>query len=54
MRLMENDLQGTLEQLALSPQYGFSFGGGSGQAINEGDAKRKLERVVDVANYVWG
>ena len=43
-----------LEQLALSPQCGFSSGGGSGQVINQDDTKRKLELVVEVANDVWG
>jgi 5-methyltetrahydropteroyltriglutamate--homocysteine methyltransferase len=43
-----------LEQLALSPQCGFSSGGGSGQVVTEDDTKRKLELVVEVATEVWG
>ena len=42
-----------LEQLALSPQCGFSSGGGSGQPITQDDTKRKLELVVRVADAVW-
>jgi len=43
-----------LEQLALSPQCGFSSGGGGGQVVTEDDTKRKLELVVEVATEVWG
>jgi 5-methyltetrahydropteroyltriglutamate--homocysteine methyltransferase len=42
-----------LERLAVSPQCGF----GSdvvGNLISEEDQRRKLERVVEVANRVWG
>src|SRR3989449_1934689 len=42
-----------LQRLALSPQCGF----GSdvvGNLISEADQRRKLERVVEVANKVWG
>jgi 5-methyltetrahydropteroyltriglutamate--homocysteine methyltransferase len=41
-----------LERLAVSPQCGF----GSdvvGNLISEEDQRRKLERVVEVANKVW-
>ena len=41
-----------LERLAVSPQCGF----GSdvvGNLISEDDQKRKLERVVELANKVW-
>jgi 5-methyltetrahydropteroyltriglutamate--homocysteine methyltransferase len=43
-----------LEQLAISPQCGFSSGGGGGQVVTEDDTKRKLELVVEVAIDVWG
>ena len=43
-----------LEQLAISPQCGFSSGGGAGQVVTEDDTKRKLELVVEVATEVWG
>jgi 5-methyltetrahydropteroyltriglutamate--homocysteine methyltransferase len=42
-----------LEQLGLSPQCGFSSGGGSGQVLTEDDTRRKLELVVQVADEVW-
>jgi 5-methyltetrahydropteroyltriglutamate--homocysteine methyltransferase len=41
-------------QLALSPQCGFSSGGGSGQTVTADDTRRKLELVRDVAREVWG
>ncbi len=43
-----------LEQLAISPQCGFSSGGGGGQVVTQDDTKRKLELVVEVATEVWG
>jgi 5-methyltetrahydropteroyltriglutamate--homocysteine methyltransferase len=43
-----------LDQLALSPQCGFSSGGGSGQVVTEDDTRKKLELIVDVAREVWG
>lgn len=43
-----------LDQLALSPQCGFSSGGGSGQVVDEAATKKKLELIVDVAREVWG
>ena len=42
-----------LEQLALSPQCGFSSTH-HGNDITEDDQWRKLELVVDVADSVWG
>ena len=42
-----------LEQLALSPQCGFSSTH-HGNDITEDDQWRKLELVVDVAESVWG
>ena len=42
-----------LEQLGLSPQCGFSSGGGSGQMITQDDTRRKLELVMQVAREVW-
>ena len=41
-------------QLGLSPQCGFSSGGGSGQALTQDDTRRKLELVMEVAREVWG
>jgi 5-methyltetrahydropteroyltriglutamate--homocysteine methyltransferase len=43
-----------LERLGLSPQCGFSSGGGSGQTVTADDTRRKLELVMDVAREVWG
>ena len=43
-----------IEQLSLSPQCGFSSGGGSGQVVTADDTKRKLELIVSVARDVWG
>jgi len=42
-----------LEQLALSPQCGFSSGIG-GQTMTVGDEIKKLELVVETAREVWG
>src|ERR1700761_8480595 len=42
-----------LEQLALSPQCGFSSGIG-GQTMTVDDQIRKLKLVVETANEVWG
>ena len=42
-----------LEQLALSPQCGFSSTH-HGNALSVDDQWRKLERVVEVAREVWG
>jgi 5-methyltetrahydropteroyltriglutamate--homocysteine methyltransferase len=42
-----------LEQLALSPQCGFSSTH-HGNALSVDDQWRKLERVVEVAGEVWG
>jgi 5-methyltetrahydropteroyltriglutamate--homocysteine methyltransferase len=42
-----------LEQLALSPQCGFSSTH-HGNALSVDDQWRKLERVVEVAHEVWG
>ena len=43
-----------LAQLGLSPQCGFSSGGGSGQTVTADDTRRKLELVREVAEEVWG
>jgi len=42
-----------LERLGISPQCGFSSGGGSGQTVTPDDTRRKLELVMDVAREVW-
>jgi 5-methyltetrahydropteroyltriglutamate--homocysteine methyltransferase len=42
-----------LEQLGLSPQCGFSSGGGSGQILTQDDTRRKLDLVMQVAREVW-
>jgi 5-methyltetrahydropteroyltriglutamate--homocysteine methyltransferase len=43
-----------LERLGLSPQCGFSSVAGSGQLLTADDQRRKLDRVVEVAEAVWG
>jgi len=43
-----------LERLGLSPQCGFSSGGGSGQTVTQDDTRRKLELVLEVSREVWG
>jgi 5-methyltetrahydropteroyltriglutamate--homocysteine methyltransferase len=43
-----------LDQLGLSPQCGFSSGGGSGQTVTPDDTRRKLELVLEVSREVWG
>ena len=43
-----------LDQLALSPQCGFSSGGGGGQVVDMDDTRAKLELVVEIAEEVWG
>jgi 5-methyltetrahydropteroyltriglutamate--homocysteine methyltransferase len=43
-----------LERLGLSPQCGFSSGGGSGQTVTQDDTKRKLELVLEVSRDIWG
>jgi 5-methyltetrahydropteroyltriglutamate--homocysteine methyltransferase len=42
-----------LDQLALSPQCGFSSGVG-GVQVNEDDQWRKFERMLETARAVWG
>jgi 5-methyltetrahydropteroyltriglutamate--homocysteine methyltransferase len=42
-----------LERLGISPQCGFSSGGGSGQIVTPDDTRRKLELVMQVAQEVW-
>ena len=43
-----------LEQLGISPQCGFSSGGGAGQTVTHDDTRCKLELVLEVARDVWG
>jgi 5-methyltetrahydropteroyltriglutamate--homocysteine methyltransferase len=43
-----------LERLGLSPQCGFSSGGGSGQIVTQDDTRRKLELILDVSREIWG
>jgi len=43
-----------LERLGISPQCGFSSGGGGGQPITQDDTRRKLELLQRVAADVWG
>lgn len=43
-----------LEQLGISPQCGFSSGGGAGQTVTHDDTRRKLDLVVQVAREIWG
>jgi 5-methyltetrahydropteroyltriglutamate--homocysteine methyltransferase len=42
-----------LEQLGISPQCGFSSGGGSGQTVTQEDTRRKLELILEIAREVW-
>ena len=42
-----------LEQLAISPQCGFSSSIG-GNPLTEADQEKKLARLVEVARSVWG
>ena len=42
-----------LERLGISPQCGFSSGGGSGQTVTQDDTRRKLELVMQVSQEVW-
>lgn len=43
-----------LERLGLSPQCGFSSGGGAGQTVTQEDTRRKLELVMEVGRDIWG
>jgi 5-methyltetrahydropteroyltriglutamate--homocysteine methyltransferase len=43
-----------LERLGVSPQCGFSSGGGAGQTVTPDDTRRKLELALEVARDVWG
>ena len=43
-----------LERLGVSPQCGFSSGGGAGQTVTQDDTRRKLELVLELAHDVWG
>lgn len=43
-----------LERLGVSPQCGFSSGGGAGQTVTQDDTRRKLELVLELARDVWG
>jgi 5-methyltetrahydropteroyltriglutamate--homocysteine methyltransferase len=43
-----------LERLGISPQCGFSSGGGAGQTVTQDDTRRKLELVMQVSREVWG
>jgi 5-methyltetrahydropteroyltriglutamate--homocysteine methyltransferase len=42
-----------LERLGISPQCGFSSGGGGGQPITQDDTRRKIELLQRVAADVW-
>jgi 5-methyltetrahydropteroyltriglutamate--homocysteine methyltransferase len=52
-RIEEASRHAPIEQLALSPQCGFSSGIG-GQAMTVDDAIKKLALVVETAREVWG
>jgi 5-methyltetrahydropteroyltriglutamate--homocysteine methyltransferase len=43
-----------LDRLALSPQCGFSSGGGGGQTLTADDTRRKIGLVLEIAGEVWG
>jgi 5-methyltetrahydropteroyltriglutamate--homocysteine methyltransferase len=42
-----------LDRLCLSPQCGFSSNAGTGR-LTLGEVERKLARIVEVADAVWG
>ena len=42
-----------LDRLGISPQCGFSSGGGGGQVLTHDDTRRKLELIINVAREVW-
>lgn len=44
----------SIDRLGLSPQCGFSSGGGSGQVITQDDTRRKIELMLSVVDDVWG
>jgi 5-methyltetrahydropteroyltriglutamate--homocysteine methyltransferase len=44
----------SLEQLALSPQCGFSTSASEHLGMSEAQEKAKLTRIVEVARDVWG
>ena len=52
-RRIDEAAQRALEQLAISPQCGFSSDV-VGNLISEDDQKRKLEVVVETARQIWG
>jgi 5-methyltetrahydropteroyltriglutamate--homocysteine methyltransferase len=52
-RIEEASRHAPLDQLALSPQCGFSSGIG-GNAMTVGDEVAKLNLVVETARDVWG
>jgi 5-methyltetrahydropteroyltriglutamate--homocysteine methyltransferase len=52
-RIDEASRYARLDQLALSPQCGFSSGIG-GQTMTVDDEIKKLKLVVETANEVWG
>jgi 5-methyltetrahydropteroyltriglutamate--homocysteine methyltransferase len=52
-RIEEAARHAPLDQLALSPQCGFSSGIG-GNAMTVGDEIAKLKLVVETAREVWG
>jgi 5-methyltetrahydropteroyltriglutamate--homocysteine methyltransferase len=53
-RIEEAARQVPLDQLGLSPQCGFSSGGGGGQTVTQDDTRRKLDLVMEVVGDVWG
>ena len=52
-RIDEATKYAPLEQMAISPQCGFSSDV-VGNLLNEDDQKRKLDLVVETARQVWG
>ena len=53
-RIEEAAKYAPLERLGIGPQCGFSSVGGGDQSLTPDDARRKLERVMEVAREVWG
>src|SRR5258706_1713458 len=42
-----------LERLGISPQCGFSSGGGPGQTVTQDDTRRKLDLVMEISREIW-
>jgi 5-methyltetrahydropteroyltriglutamate--homocysteine methyltransferase len=52
-RIGEAERHISLDRLGIGPQCGFSSVGGGNQSLTPDDTRRKLERVMEVAQEVW-